>query len=65
MLPMRLGRRGMSKYLDYIKDVAEGKTDKYLAEYLNPAVKDTKWFKKYKTVRENQMKVNLELSERK
>ena len=52
----------MSKHLEYIKDVAEGKTDKYLVEYLNPEVKDKKWFKKYKTIRQNQMKVNLELS---
>lgn len=59
---MKPGRNVMSKYLDYIKDVAEGKTDKYLVEYLNPKVKDKKSFNKYKTARQNQMKVNLELS---
>ncbi len=52
----------MNKYLDYIKAVGEGKTNKPLVEYLNPAVESKPWFKKYKVVRKNQALVNLELS---
>lgn len=53
----------MNKYLDYIKAVGEGKTDKYLVEYLNPKVAKKPWFAKYKKIRENQALVNLELSQ--
>jgi len=52
------------KYLDYIKAVALGKTNKTLEEYLNPSLAEKKRFKDYLRTRKENAKANLFLARR-